>query len=443
MTDILWIGLEIIVNIYQGFMCAYFVLKFLTPKSNINVKIYMLLSGGTQALLLTLMNYLSVFEGVGSILYWIGLFFFAVKMLNGNLVKKVFASILPLLTVFIISSFDLNFIAAINNMSIYEVVLDRGIARITVLISTQVMYYLALKIILKLFHTDDEQFKISEWGVVIAAVSFSIVMDAILHTISINIDDDRLRLLINISILVLLIVDILFFHLINSLIKKNNRLRELEILKLHEQYQSQYIENANFQYDSVKKMRHDLKNQFLKIYTLLSEKKIDETLNYIERNISYIRGKETVIDTNNSVVNAIINSELSMAAAIGISVSCFSVNSFDGIDDIDLCNLLSNSLDNAIAACRKNQEDEKKIISLKIDEENGIYTFLIQNSIESSVLSTNPQLLTTKRDKQSHGYGTKILNDIANKYGGRCDFYEKDNMFCCKIILKMKITDSD
>lgn len=75
MTDILWTIFEIVVNIYQGFMSAYFVLKFLTPKSHTNVKIYMLLSGGTQALLLTLMNYFSTFEGIGSILYLIGLFF--------------------------------------------------------------------------------------------------------------------------------------------------------------------------------------------------------------------------------------------------------------------------------------------------------------------------------------------------------------------------------
>lgn len=303
------------------------------------------------------------------------------------------------------------------------------------------MYYLALKIILKLFHTDDEQFKISEWGVIIAAVSFSIVMAALLHTISINIDY-HLRFLSNISILVLLIVDILFFHLINSLIKKNNSLRELEMLKLHEQYQSQYIENANLQYDSVKKMRHDMKNQFLTLHTLLNENKKSEAINYINKNIEHIKGNELVINTNNNIVNAIINSKLSMAAAMDINFSCFSVNSFNGIEDIDLCNLLSNSLDNAIAACREIPENEKKIISLKIDEENGIYTFLMQNSIKSSVLSTNPHLLTTKRSKQFHGCGTKILSDISEKYGGRCDFYEKDNMFCCKIILKAKTTDS-
>ena len=413
MADILWIVFEIAVNIYQGFICAYFVLKFLTPKSKTNVKIYMLLSGGTQALILTSMNYFSAFEGIGSILYWIALFLFSIKMLNGNLVKKAFASMVPLLTVFIITTLDMNFIAAINNMSITELVYDHSIVRITLLLSIQLIYYLSLKIILKLFRTDEDQFKISEWGVVIATVSFSIIMTALLHAISINIDDEGIRFLVNLSILILLIVVILIFHLINSLIKKNNNLRELEILKLHEQYQNQYIENANLQYDSVKKIRHDMKNQFLALHALLSEKKDNEALNYIKKNIDYIKKHDSMINTNNNIVNAIINSKLSIASAMNITVSCFSVNSFDGIDDIDLCNLLSNSLDNAITACKLIPENKKRIIALKINYESGIYTFMIQNSIKDSVLNTNPQLLTTKHDKEFHGCGITILSDIA------------------------------
>ena len=68
---------------------------------------------------------------------------------------------------------------------------------------------------------------------------------------------------------------------------------------------------------------------------------------------------------------------------------------------------------------------------------------MIQNSIQGSVLNTNPNLLTTKQDKQNHGFGTKILSDIAKKYDGRCDFYEKNNIFCCKIILRKRVIKSE
>lgn len=437
MEDILWIALEIIVDIYQGFLSAYFVYKFLMPKPNTNVKLYMLISGGTQTFLLIVMNYLNDFEGISSILYWIGLFIFAVKMLKGNLVKKIFAPIVPLLTIFAITTVNLNLISSINQMSIAEIVNNRGVERIIVLISIQAMYYFAVRIILKLFHTDEEVFKASEWSVVIATATASIIMAALLHTLAMDNTNDFDKLLINISILILLVMNIFVFHLTNSLIKKNRSLQEMEVLRLQEQYHRQYIDNANLQYNSMRKIRHDMKNQFSAVYGLVSENKNDEALKYIKRNTDTISQSMQIVSTGNSVVNAIINSKLSAAASIGISVSCMSVNSFDGIDDMDLCNLLGNSLDNAISSCR--DIPNEKFISVNISKEEEIYTFFIQNSICNSVLRNNPMLQTTKKEnREEHGFGTKILKDIADKYGGICDFYEHNDVFCCKIILKAK-----
>lgn len=440
MKDILWIALEIIVDIYQGFLSAYFVYKFLMPKPNANVKLYMILSGGTQTILLFIMNYLNDFEGISSILYWIGLFVFAVKMLKGNMVKKIFAPIVPLLTVFVITTLNLNLISSINQMSIAEIVNNRGVERIIVLISIQAMYYFAVRIILKLFRTDEEVFKASEWSVVIATAAASIVMAALLHTLAMGSSNDFEKLLINISILILLVMNIFVFHLTNSLIKKNRSLQEMEVLKLQEQYHKQYIDNATLQYDSMRKMRHDLKNQFSAVYGLVSENKNDEALEYIKRNTDIISESMQIVSTGNSIVNAIINSKLSVAASMGISVSCMSVNSFDGIDDIDLCNLLGNSLDNAITSCR--DLPDEKFVSVNISKEGEIYTFSIQNSVRDSVLTNNPMLKTTKEENhEEHGFGTKILKDIADKYGGICDFYEYNNMFCCKIILRAENKD--
>ena len=61
---------------------------------------------------------------------------------------------------------------------------------------------------------------------------------------------------------------------------------------------------------------------------------------------------------------------------------------------------------------------------------------MIKNSLDKSVISHNPELKTTKKDKLNHGLGTSIIKDIANKYDGRYDYYEIDNTFCCSVILK-------
>ena len=77
-------------------------------------------------------------------------------------------------------------------------------------------------------------------------------------------------------------------------------------------------------------------------------------------------------------------------------------------------------------------------MSLDIGCENGIYRFAVKNSINKSVLENNRQLITSKSDKKHHGYGIKIIREIAEKYQGRCDFFEEENVFCCLVVLKAK-----
>lgn len=60
----------------------------------------------------------------------------------------------------------------------------------------------------------------------------------------------------------------------------------------------------------------------------------------------------------------------------------------------------------------------------------------MKNTIDESVVTKNPYLHTIKKYKDVHGYGTKIIHDIARKYKGKCDFYEEDSFFCCSVTLK-------
>lgn len=74
-------------------------------------------------------------------------------------------------------------------------------------------------------------------------------------------------------------------------------------------------------------------------------------------------------------------------------------------------------------------------ISVEILCEEHTYSFIIKNTISDSVLATNPELKTSRDDTDEHGYGIKILNEIAKKYKGRVDFYEEHERFCCRIDL--------
>jgi len=92
-------------------------------------------------------------------------------------------------------------------------------------------------------------------------------------------------------------------------------------------------------------------------------------------------------------------------------------------------------LENAVTACNLSERKDKQIY-LKISSDEYKYIFNLKNTIDESVLAKNPHLRTTKKNKSSHGYGTKIICDIARKYHGKYDFYEEEGFFCCSVTLK-------
>ncbi len=241
---------------------------------------------------------------------------------------------------------------------------------------------------------------------------------------------------------ILLTLNFFVFYLFDQIIisyKNQNELelqkKQNEILKLQEQYSRQYVKNADLQYDSIRKIRHDMKDQLSVVYAMLSEGRTDDAMDYISKNADIISSNYNIVNTDSIIVNAVVNSKFTVAETVGIKVQCSTVKRFDGIDETDLCNILSNMLDNAITACMKIPEDKERFVTLDISCENNIYRFVVKNSINGSVLKNNKRLLTSKSDKKNHGFGVKIIREIAGKYRGRCDFFEQENVFCCMVSL--------
>ena len=195
---------------------------------------------------------------------------------------------------------------------------------------------------------------------------------------------------------------------------------------MEKEYQKQKYEDIIRQSEQIRKLRHDYKNNFLVIRSLITDNNTDKAIEIINKDIEQINTARSHIQTNNEVVNAIVNTKMSAALAKGIKVSFISISDFGGIDDFDLCNLISNMFDNAITAV---ENCEKKFIDTEISQRDGFYTVKMSNSIQRSVLDQNPELNTTKDDKSSHGLGMKIIKDIADRYSGELDYYEENETF--------------
>ena len=95
-----------------------------------------------------------------------------------------------------------------------------------------------------------------------------------------------------------------------------------------------------------------------------------------------------------------------------------------------------NALDNAIEATVNVKDEDRRIVGFKIHAVGGLVAINVQNSFDGSVeFGADGLPLTTKEDKNYHGFGLKSMKYIVEKYGGDMFVEAKDGLFKLNILL--------
>lgn len=440
MITILWTLFEIAINIYQGAMATYFVYTFLGSKRNsILTRWATLVFILIYSLAICIENYLiGHLKYYYAIVYIVLLVIYSSLILKGTIAKKLFAAVMSNVIILISSALWGNMAAVIFDEKLEFLMTTPSPERFMTIVTVQLWIFYVMFISLRLFNKFDKKDdnSVFQWSIVSVMLIISIIIGAYINYAVIG-NSERIGLFSIFIFMCVVLMNILVCYLLTDLLKKNRAVNEVNLLKQTQDYNRQYIENMKTEYETVKKIRHDYKNSFLALSALLENGEIEKAIEQIDKNIGAMSETEIFVDTNNTVVNAVINAKLSAAKSLGVECECLVAGDVSDIDDIDICRLLSNMLDNSITACQAEQ-NLKKSISLSIRGDSSSYIFTVKNTISESVLEKNPQLISTKDNQNEHGYGVKIIREIAKTYSGRSDFYEEDGMFCCSVYLRRR-----
>lgn len=226
----------------------------------------------------------------------------------------------------------------------------------------------------------------------------------------------------------LVFANLVVFYLFESYgisLKKQYELESNEHqMKLEYDYLNEIITRQTI---SAKEM-HDLKNQ---LYAIRDAIKNDDVkgIEMIDGICNTVNAVQEIKYTNNSAINALINSKKKLMDEKRIKLNCdINVESFDFMDSLDACALLGNLLDNAIEALDK---EDIKNVSLKMIEHSNYLSIQISNN--STKL--NGDLRTTKKNKDAHGYGLENVKEIVKRYQGNIQIKQVDGNFIVSIIL--------
>ena len=251
-----------------------------------------------------------------------------------------------------------------------------------------------------------------------------IVLNTILISFAESMSENNLLeysfvLISNIFTVVLIIV-------VNFYTQRQIKLRlenELVNSMLNRQAEQYKFTKANAELLHVK--AHDLKHQ-----VAILRKGGPEAEKILDELDSVVSEYESVILTDNNVINVILSEKWQYCVKHKIKMSCnVDPKALENMETVHLYTMLGNILDNAIEAVMKIKEKEKRIISLNISYNHGLSIVQCHNYFNGKIEMDNENFLTSKDDSTSHGYGIKSIKSIVNQYGGEFDFSIDQEIF--------------
>lgn len=229
--------------------------------------------------------------------------------------------------------------------------------------------------------------------------------------------------LINLVCCILGLLFIFEMYYRNSIEKEYQTLEEIRRKEI-DQYQ---ISKETIDMINIKV--HDFKHQ---IRDLGKSRNIDDVT--IDSINSVINIYDSYVKTSNEALNVILSEKSLACSKYGISFSCIADGSLlDFMSDEDIYSLFGNILDNSIEAVKQLNEGEK-FISLKIISKGNIVSISEKNPFVGNVSFFDGLPVTSKENKNIHGFGLKSVKMITDKYKGTLEISTEGNIFIITLL---------
>lgn len=189
-------------------------------------------------------------------------------------------------------------------------------------------------------------------------------------------------------------------------------------------------------YRKMRGWRHDYHNhiQVLKAHMELEE--YEQAQKYLDMLAEDLASVDTVIKTGNVMVDAILNSKLTLMRDHEIKVDVTAIVPQEvGILGVDLAVLMGNLLDNAMEACMRVEKKEDRFIRIYMDIIKKQLYISVINSMEGSVRRSGAQYLSIKQGL--HGFGLLRIDSIVSKYHGYINRQSEQGVFATEVTLPL------
>ncbi len=229
----------------------------------------------------------------------------------------------------------------------------------------------------------------------------------------------------------LLIVGCIAYLVIKYLTASQKKRATEKQLELELNHYSNMVEKNR----DMRVFRHDFKNNLISVRALIGGGQYNEAEKYIDELYGRLDATKNAFSTGNHLADAILAEKNSAAVSQKTEIDFDGIIPSDGIDNIDLCTILANALDNALEASKS---IENAIINVRAAVNSAVFMLTVSNPTLQPVEIKNNRVKTTKADSVNHGLGIGSIKNAAKKYNGEVNLKYEDGHFTVEVMMIMR-----
>lgn len=202
---------------------------------------------------------------------------------------------------------------------------------------------------------------------------------------------------------------------------------------------NEFLDNERKQYELIK---DDILNINIKCHDLKHIVKNlrksggvnTEVLEEIEDSVNMYNA---IVRTGNDAMDVVLTEHSLYCAKNGITVSCMADGeALNFMNATDIYILFGNVMENAIDAVSKIEDKDKRDITLSVSHDTGVIRIREKNyRPQCEIKLVNGLPVTTKNDLLNHGFGTKSIKMITEKYEGVVKANLTEEFFILNIVI--------
>ena len=217
-----------------------------------------------------------------------------------------------------------------------------------------------------------------------------------------------------------------------ELVSKQRAHAEGEVLRQLLYQQKRQMENTKETIDLLNVKAHDLKKQISQLGSSISQEQTDELRRLVDVYDSSVR-------TGNETLDVLLANKSMQCEQRGIQFDrMIDGGILDFMNPADIYSLVGNALDNALEAVSALPQNAERYIAVRIRRNKGMAMIRVENPFSGTLDFADGLPMTTKEDARYHGFGTRSIRMIAQKYHGYMSISARDGIFRLTVILPLQ-----